>query len=1225
MKGSFITAFLCVECFLLLTGFSASAQQAGKLQSVIGGKPVSGNKNNFTSFTRKYTLRGKEWTLRNKAFLSHPDAHFDDTRSPDKNAVEIFEKRTINSKYFVNTESPSVFYARKSSSPLHFKKNGQWITIDARLGRKGPMLYEASNQEDPLGFDMKSKSSYIVTPAGKTSFNDWKLYGKKGGAETLLATANWTLFSAGDDGIRIKNIFPGIDAEMKVSRGSVKTNFIIHANRFSAYKLLLFRDSFKSGQAGNFTFSNGHIGNGLISPVDFKLGTAALLHVKEGVMYQKVNPSSNKFIPYFIEQNKLTLAINSDTLSAMVKKGDVIIDPLVQDVGVLSQNNIQGSQLNPDCSLTVPCQYNLTVPAPPGAQLMDAQFSFEFTAFDPCVGQDGAFSFIINGGCTSQLYAGTSAGPGPQTFPNQSIQLQNGASIADCFPAPVCNNQDIPFTFNFFRSCKGPDGCDGSCIAASQDLQITLVGRTFDSASLSISPQSACAGSPVTLTARGYYGVPPYDFTWLLLPQFNGDSVIQVNPSISTVYTVSVTDACKAPLGLGLPILKSVTATVSKLPTPVFTSNSPVCAGGQLILSAPAVTGTTYFMENASNGLGSGQYSSSAVFNNVTTAYSGKWIAVASDGNGCTSDTASTQVVVNPTPAPTVTITSSATSICAGGTVTFTASATNAGSSASYQWLLNGANAGTNNPVYSGNSFANNDAVSCVVTAGGPCAGGSAMSNTIVLTVNAPAGPPIVTISSSATSICAGGTVNFTASATNAGSSPSYQWQLNAVNVGANSPLYSGSNFANNDAVSCVVTAGGPCAGGSSVSNTIVLTVNATGAPTATITSSANNICTGGTVTFTASAINAGSSPSYQWLLNGGKVGTNNPQYSGNNFVNNDAVSCVVSANGPCVSGFDVSNTIVLTVSASGSPTFDPIGPLCQNSIPPPLPSISKEGITGTWSPATINTSAFGTKTYTFTPFSSGNCSAPASINITIASSITPTFPTIANTYCQLSVAPALPSTSKEGINGTWNPASISTAVAGSTLYTFTASAGQCGTSLQTTIVINPSPTLTMGPDVTITPGASTPLVVTVTGNISSYQWEPVTGLDNATIKNPVASPPATTVYTLVVTDENQCEDSGSIRVTVAGVSSKILVPNAFSPNNDGINDTWVISNLSAYPGATVDVFNRYGEPVFHSENYSKPWDGNYHGKPLPVATYYYIIDLKNNQKKIAGSVTIFK
>ncbi len=220
---------------------------------------------------------------------------------------------------------------------------------------------------------------------------------------------------------------------------------------------------------------------------------------------------------------------------------------------------------------------------------------------------------------------------------------------------------------------------------------------------------------------------------------------------------------------------------------------------------------------------------------------------------------------------------------------------------------------------------------------------------------------------------------------------------------------------------------------------------------------------------------------------------------------------------------------------------------------------------------------------------------------------------------------PALPTTSNEGINGTWSPSSINTTDAGRSIYTFTPVAGSCGIALQISIVVNPLPGLVMGPDVTIAPGESTTLNVSVTGNIVTYQWKPSAGLNDPTIKNPVASPSVTTVYTLDITDDKNCEASGSVKITVSGGTSKILVPNAFSPNGDGINDTWVITNLSAYPGATVDVYNRYGQLVFHSENNNKNWDGTLNGKPLPMATYYYIIDPKNNEKKIAGSVTIFK
>ena len=84
-------------------------------------------------------------------------------------------------------------------------------------------------------------------------------------------------------------------------------------------------------------------------------------------------------------------------------------------------------------------------------------------------------------------------------------------------------------------------------------------------------------------------------------------------------------------------------------------------------------------------------------------------------------------------------------------------------------------------------------------------------------------------------------------------------------------------------------------------------------------------------------------------------------------------------------------------------------------------------------------------------------------------------------------------------------------------------------------------------------------------------------------------------------------------------------VPNAFSPNGDGINDVWKIKYLEDYPGATIQVFNRFGQVVFFEVGYVKAWDGTYQGKPLPIGTYYYIINPKNGRQTISGAVTIIK
>ena len=88
-------------------------------------------------------------------------------------------------------------------------------------------------------------------------------------------------------------------------------------------------------------------------------------------------------------------------------------------------------------------------------------------------------------------------------------------------------------------------------------------------------------------------------------------------------------------------------------------------------------------------------------------------------------------------------------------------------------------------------------------------------------------------------------------------------------------------------------------------------------------------------------------------------------------------------------------------------------------------------------------------------------------------------------------------------------------------------------------------------------------------------------------------------------------------------VFKKLFVPNAFTPNNDGVNDTWFIETLDAYPHADVKVFNRYGQMVFNNYGANKPWDGTFRGVLLSPGAYAYTIDLKNNSQLIKGIVFI--
>jgi gliding motility-associated-like protein len=85
-------------------------------------------------------------------------------------------------------------------------------------------------------------------------------------------------------------------------------------------------------------------------------------------------------------------------------------------------------------------------------------------------------------------------------------------------------------------------------------------------------------------------------------------------------------------------------------------------------------------------------------------------------------------------------------------------------------------------------------------------------------------------------------------------------------------------------------------------------------------------------------------------------------------------------------------------------------------------------------------------------------------------------------------------------------------------------------------------------------------------------------------------------------------------------------IPNAISPNGDGINDEWNIGFKELYPLMEVKIFNRWGELLWASEKgYPIPWDGRSRGAVLPVDSYHYTIDLHNGSKLIIGHITIVK
>ena len=266
-----------------------------------------------------------------------------------------------------------------------------------------------------------------------------------------------------------------------------------------------------------------------------------------------------------------------------------------------------------------------------------------------------------------------------------------------------------------------------------------------------------------------------------------------------------------------------------------------------------------------------------------------------------------------------------------------------------------------------------------------------------------------------------------------------------------------------------------------------------------------------------------------------------------------------------------------IEVTPEITPTFTQIGQICQNATAPvlPLSSTNTPAVTGTWTPATINTSAPGTVTYRFTP-DAGQCAGEVTMDIEVTPEITPTFTQIGQ-ICQNATAPLLPSasTNTPAINGTWTPVTISTAVAGTVTYTFTPDAGQCAGEVTMDIEVTPEITPTFTQIGQICQNATAPVLP-----LSSTNTPAVTGTwTPATINT---SAPGTVTYRFTP-DAGQCagEVTMDIEVTpeitptftqigqICQNATATVLPLS-STNTPAITGTWTPATINTSAPGTV-------------------------------------------------------
>jgi gliding motility-associated-like protein len=268
-------------------------------------------------------------------------------------------------------------------------------------------------------------------------------------------------------------------------------------------------------------------------------------------------------------------------------------------------------------------------------------------------------------------------------------------------------------------------------------------------------------------------------------------------------------------------------------------------------------------------------------------------------------------------------------------------------------------------------------------------------------------------------------------------------------------------------------------------------------------------------------------------------------------------------------------------------------------------PGLALDAATGAINTATSTPGSYTVRYSTLTPF----CPLPLGSTARITVKATPPAPTAASpvSFCVGSPVPAF---AVGGQNLLWYDSprgqalvavSIDSTTAGTDTLFVTQTIDGCESD-PAAIVINawPLPPVSAGPELHIDYGSQAMLQGSAGAGVQVL-WQP----GAYAITRPLVSPQATTVYTITGTDSRGCTAADSVHVRVL---FELKVPNVFTPNGDGINDTWVIRHLDKYPGLKLEVFDRWGQCVYRWQETPRPWNGDYKGGTLPTGTYYWIL-----------------
>jgi len=757
---------------------------------------------------------------------------------------------------------------------------------------------------------------------------------------------------------------------------------------------------------------------------------------------------------------------------------------------------------------------------------------------------------------------------------------------------------------------------NGACAAASDVMVLTIV----TSPTVNAGPDTnICRTGTVFITLNGTTSAPTYSWStsgsgsWVNSSTLTPDyyfSGADVSGATTTLYLTATQTGCPS-------VTDSLLITYHTAPSSYAGIDDTLCGSAPAVsLSGSASNQSSVIWTNGAGTYSPNATTSATVYNPTAgeISFGGLdlyFTAVAT--NAACPDYTDTMTVVFLT-AP-VSVAGADATICNGTSYSLDGTGST-GTITAYQWSQVGVGVIGSTAVISVNPAATTSYA--LMVDNGTCQS----YDTLTITVNA---FPDSTFSFSQSAFCMNAGTQVPIAATTGGTYASLQPGL-AINTSTGDIDPGTSTTGTYDVVYTITS---PCF----ADDTIQITIN--GLPDANFTSATPYCAFDGNDTLVP--VTTGGTFSGTGITDG-TIGIFSPLSAG---AGTHVITYTITDGNSCTSLID--NSIV--VNANPIVNLNPVSPTFCTSDPPVTLTATPPGGIFALNTTTIltggvfdpSTAPIGNDTLVYLYYDSNGCPGIDYQFITVNTGPTPpvTGSTTIN-YCQGDVINPLTVSSTNTVNwysdatlsvqiGTGTTLTLPQNLSGVNVFYVTQTVGTC-TSLPTviTVTVIDGSAINMGGPYFVCPDQ--PVQLNVSGATGTVTWSPGSTLSDSTIINPIATPPVTTTY-YVFTTISGCTviDSVTVNVDPACLEN---VYNAFSPNGDNINETWIIEGAYTNSNNKVMIFNRWGDKLIELNNYDNVnvvWDGTYKGNILPAGTYFYIIEYRDLQKQFNGWVQITK